>query len=174
MNEHTPSIRASHVNRGTSFVGLSANGSRRLGPVLRHPTLQLSSEPSDTTPYGGLALAVGLVRSLDVARDLDRELSLLASYRPFHESDHVLTHVYNLYAGGTCIEDIADLQTSEPVRRILGADRIPDPTTAGDFLAPIRRRRTGSAGSGDRPGSGEGLEAALRQEEGGACHRGPR
>jgi hypothetical protein len=46
----------------------------------------------------------------------------------------VLTHVYNLYVGGTCIEDIADLQTSEPVRRMLGAERIPDPTTAGDFL----------------------------------------
>ncbi len=66
--------------------------------------------------------------------DLNRSLSLLASHRPFHESDHVLTHVYNLYAGGTCIEDIADLQTSEPVRRLLGTDRIPDPTTAGDFL----------------------------------------
>jgi hypothetical protein len=81
-----------------------------------------------------LALAASLVRSLGIAQDLDRELSLLTSHRPFHESDHVLTHVYNLYAGGTCIEDIADLQTSEPVRRILGAERIPDPTTAGDFL----------------------------------------
>ena len=79
-------------------------------------------------------MAVGLVRSLNITQDLDRELSLLASHRPFHESDHVLTHVYNLYAGGTCIEDIADLQTSEPIRRMLGTDRIPDPTTAGDFL----------------------------------------
>jgi len=71
---------------------------------------------------------------LGIAPDLNRNLSLLASHRPFHESDHVLAHVYNLYAGGTCIEDIADLQTSEPVRRMLGADRLPDPTTAGDFL----------------------------------------
>jgi len=94
----------------------------------------MSSEPSDATPYGGLALAATLVRSLGLAQDLDRELSLLASHRPFHESDHVLTHVYNLFAGGTCIEDIADLQTSEPVRRMLGTNRIPDPTTAGDFL----------------------------------------
>jgi hypothetical protein len=115
-------------------VGQAGPGKRKLGPVLRHPKLQLSSEASDTTAYGGLALASGLVRSLGIAEDLDRELSLLASHRPFHESDHVLTHVYNLYVGGTCIEDIADLQTSEPVRRMLGADRIPDPTTAGDFL----------------------------------------
>ena len=134
MKQDTPSIRASHINRGTSFAGACSRGQRKPGPVLGHPKLQLLSESSDTTAYGGLALAAGLVRSLGIARDLDRELSLLASHRPFHESDHVLTHVYNLYAGGTCIEDIADLQTSEPVRRILGADRIPDPTTAGDFL----------------------------------------
>jgi hypothetical protein len=54
------------------------------------------------------------------------------------ESDHVLTHVYNLFTGGTCIEDIANLQCSEPVRRILGASRLPDPTTAGDFLRRFR------------------------------------
>jgi hypothetical protein len=109
--------------------------------------LHLSSEPSDTTPYGGLALAASLVRSLGIAGDLNRDLSLLSSHRPFHESDHVLTHVYNLYAGGTCIEDIADLQTSEPVRRMLGADRIPDPTTAGDFL---RRFDADALGALDR------------------------
>jgi hypothetical protein len=134
VNQHTASIRASHVNDGTAFVGQSGPVRCKRGPVLQHPKLQLSSEPSDTTPYGGLALAASLVRSLGIAQDLDRELSLLASHRPFHESDYVLTHVYNLYVGGTCIEDIADLQTSEPVRRMLGADRIPDPTTAGDFL----------------------------------------
>jgi hypothetical protein len=65
---------------------------------------------------------------------IDTALSLLQSHRPFHESDHVLTHVYSLFAGGTCIEDIADLQHSEAARRILGAARLPDPTTAGDFL----------------------------------------
>jgi len=134
VKKHTPSIRASHVNQGTSFALSREVREPRPGAVLRHPKLQLSTEPSDTTPYGGLALAASLVRSLGLAKDLDRGLSLLASHRPFHESDHVLTHVYNLYAGGTCIEDIADLQTSEPVRRMLGAERIPDPTTAGDFL----------------------------------------
>lgn len=134
MKEFTAPIRASHVNQGTSFAVRAGSGQRKRGPVLRHPKLQYSIEPSNTTPYGGLALAASLVRSLGMAKDLNRNLSLLASHRPFHESDHVLTHVYNLYAGGACIEDIADLQTSEPIRRMLGTDRIPDPTTAGDFL----------------------------------------
>ncbi len=134
MKNDTPSIRASHVNQGTAFAGQGGVRDGRRGPVLRHPKLQLSSEASDATPYGGLVLASSLVRSLGIARALNQELSLLAAHRPFYESDHVLTHVYNLYAGGTCIEDISDLQTSEPIRRMLGARRIPDPTTAGDFL----------------------------------------
>lgn len=144
MKDHTPSIRASHVSQGTGTPTGAARTKRKRGPVLRHPKVQLSSERSDTSPYGGLALASSLVRSLGIGRDLNRELSLLASHRPFHESDHVLTHVYNLYAGGTCIEDIADLQTSEPVRRMLGADRIPDPTTAGDFLRRFDEDALGS------------------------------
>lgn len=94
--------------------------------MLRHPKLRTSSEASDATPYGGLALAACLVKRLDIARDLNRELSLLKSHRPYHESDHVLTHAYNLYSGGTCIEDIADLDSC--VRPVYG-----DQTEGTDF-----------------------------------------
>ncbi len=102
--------------------------------MFRHPHLHVSEERGEATAYGGLSLASAVVRSLGVPRALDEALSLLRSHRPFTESDHVLTHVYNLFIGGTCIEDIGHLQASEPVRRMLGAARIPDPTTAGDFL----------------------------------------
>jgi hypothetical protein len=91
-------------------------------------------ESTGSTAYGGLALATSLLSRLKAPQAIDAHLSLLRSHRPFHESDHVLTHVYNLFVGGSAIEDIADLQHSEPARRILGASRIPDPTTAGDFL----------------------------------------
>jgi hypothetical protein len=86
------------------------------------------------TPYGGLALAAGLVQRLGLTKLLADGLKLLRSRRPFSEADHVLTHAYNLYIGGGCIEDIGHLQGSEAVRRMLGAERLPDPTTAGDFL----------------------------------------
>jgi hypothetical protein len=107
----------------------------------------VSEERGEATAYGGLSLAAALVRGLGVPRALDEELDLLRSHRPFTESDHVLTHVYNLFLGGTCIEDIGHLQGSEPVRRMLGAVRIPDPTTAGDFL---RRFDAGALGALDR------------------------
>ncbi len=74
MNEHTTSVRASHVNEGTAFASQSGSAQSKRGPVLRHPKLHLSSEASDTTPYGGLALAADLVRSLGIAQDLYREL----------------------------------------------------------------------------------------------------
>lgn len=54
-------------------------GRRKPGPVLQHPKLQLSSEPSGTTPYGGRTLASGLARSLGIVRDLDQVLLLATS-----------------------------------------------------------------------------------------------
>ena len=133
MKKSSP-VRASHVNTGTSIPRneLKSNGLR--GREFRHPKLIATVESSDATAVGGLALAARLAVTLKASQRIDAELSLLKIHRPFSESDHVLTHVYNLFVGGTCIEDIADLQHSEAARRILGASRIPDPTTAGDFL----------------------------------------
>lgn len=129
--KRSSSVRATHVNTGTSIPGATDSGGCGR---FSHPKLQVGIESSETTALGGLALAVRLAARLRMAQSIDGQLLLLRSRRPFHESDHVLTHVYNLFSGGTAIEDIADLQHSEPVRRMLGASRIPDPTTAGDFL----------------------------------------
>ncbi len=52
---------------------------------------------------------------------------------PYHESDHVLNIAYNLLAGGTCLEHLELLRSDEAYLDALGARRIPDPTTAGDF-----------------------------------------
>lgn len=127
-------LKASHVGTGTEFNRFEDSSRSVEGREFRHPSLQAAVEASETTAIGGLALAARLMASLKAPQVIDASLSLLRSHRPFHESDHVLTHVYNLFVGGTAIEDIADLQHSEPVKRILGASRIPDPTTAGDFL----------------------------------------
>lgn len=41
---------------------------------------------------------------------------------------------YNLLCGGKNLEDLERLRQDEAYNRALGAERIPDPTTAGDFL----------------------------------------
>jgi hypothetical protein len=110
---------------------------------MRHPLLHLESDPrGEMTHYGGLILAQQFVRRFGVAQRVDGALRLFRRHTPYHESDHVLALVYTLYADGTCLEDQAALQGSEAVRRLVGACRIPDPTTAGDFL---RRFRTAQA-----------------------------
>ena len=102
---------------------------------MRHPLLHLESDPrGEMTHYGGLALAQQFVRRFGVAKRLDESLTLFRRHAPYHESDHVLALAYTLYADGTCLEDQSALQGSEAVRRLVGACRIPDPTTAGDFL----------------------------------------
>lgn len=127
--------RASHVNTGTTLPPDRRRPESSVRPKLRHPRLHVSSAGPDTfTPYGGLILAAQLVKKLCLGKALDDRLELLKRHLPYHESDHVLAHVYNLFVGGTCIEDMANLQHSEAVLRILGTDRFPDPTTGGDFL----------------------------------------
>ena len=52
---------------------------------------------------------------------------------PYHESDHVLNLAYNVLCGGTRLEDIERLRHDVAYMNAVGADLIPDPTTAGDF-----------------------------------------
>jgi hypothetical protein len=110
-------------------------------PVFRNRQVRLAvQERGNVTAYGGLSLAHDLAMRLALDKTINDHLYLLKIKLPYFESDHLLTHVYNLFAGGTCIEDIANLQHSEAIRSLLGACRIPDPTTAGDFLRRFSSR----------------------------------
>ena len=108
---------------------------KRPGPVFHNRQVHLKTQQrGQVTPYGGLSLAHNQAMRLGIDQDINRSIDLLKLHLPYCESDHVLTHVYNLYVGGQCIEDIANLQHSRAIKHLLGACRIPDPTTAGDFL----------------------------------------
>ncbi len=85
-------------------------------------------------PCGGIGLVHELVRTLGLADAIDRHLHVFKRHFPYHESDHVLNLAYNVMAGGTCIEDLELLRTNEGYLDVMNARRIPDPTTAGDFL----------------------------------------
>jgi hypothetical protein len=64
---------------------------------------------------------------------IDQNLELLKVHLPYHESDHVLNMAYNVLVGGERLEDIELRRQDESFLNGLGAQRIPDPTTAGDF-----------------------------------------
>ncbi len=82
---------------------------------------------------GGIGLMHRLVRGVGLIDRIDERLVLLKRHLPYHESDHVLNIAYNIVAGGSCLEDIELRRNDEVYMDALGAQRIPDPTTEGDF-----------------------------------------
>jgi hypothetical protein len=85
------------------------------------------------TSCGGIGLMHQLAQDLDLAAEIDRRVTLFKVHLPYHESDHVLNLAYNALCGGRCLEDLELRRQDEAYLNLLGAERIPDPTTAGDF-----------------------------------------
>lgn len=83
---------------------------------------------------GGIGAIHTMVCKLGLDKALNESLQLLQAHLPYYESDHVLNMTYNVMSGGNCLEDIERLRQDESYLNGLGAQRIPDPTTAGDFL----------------------------------------
>jgi len=84
--------------------------------------------------YGGIGLIHLLAQKTGLFKEIDKNLELLKRHLPYHESDHIANMAYNILAGGTCLEDIELLRKNPAWLDALGAQIIPDPTTAGDFL----------------------------------------
>ena len=82
---------------------------------------------------GGIGAIHQMAQSTGLVEEIDRRLHLLKVHLPYHESDHVLNLAYNVLTGGHCLEDLELLRNDEVYLDALGAQRIPDPTTAGDF-----------------------------------------
>jgi hypothetical protein len=83
--------------------------------------------------YGGIGAIHLLARKIGLIDAIDRRLQLLIIHLPYHESDHVLNLAYNALCDGTCLQDLELRRQDEVFLDALGARRIPDPTTAGDF-----------------------------------------
>jgi hypothetical protein len=104
-----------------------------------HPVLSASNieyelaERTKAITYGGIGLIHMLARESGLVRAIDQRLNLLKLYLPYRESDHVLNIAYNALCEGRTLEDIELRRNDETFLDALGAERIPDPTTAGDF-----------------------------------------
>jgi hypothetical protein len=83
--------------------------------------------------HGGIGVFQDLARQFGLIDAIDRQVVLFKFHLPYHESDHVLNLAYNALCGGTCLQDIELRRQDEVFLDALGARRIPDPTTAGDF-----------------------------------------
>lgn len=103
-------------------------------PMLSACNIQYEmAERTRAIECGGIGAFHVLARRVGLIPEIDRRLKLLKQHKPYHESDHVLNIAYNTLTGGTCLDDIELLRGDEGYMDALGAERIPDPTTAGDF-----------------------------------------
>jgi hypothetical protein len=103
-------------------------------PMMQAPTphYELAGR-SVGTAYGGIGVIQQLVEELELPQAINSRLNLFKIHLPYHESDHVLNLAYNALCDGHCLEDLEVRRQDEAYLNLLGAQRIPDPTTAGDF-----------------------------------------
>jgi hypothetical protein len=84
---------------------------------------------------GRIGAMLLVARSSGLIADIDHDLHLLKVHLPYHESDHVLNIAFNILAGGEHVEHIELRRNDEVFLNALGAQRIPDFTTASDSTA---------------------------------------
>lgn len=101
-----------------------------LGPVNAHYEI---ADRAQAVACGGVGLIHQMVTRLELPQLINRSLGIFKIYLPYSESDHVLNIAYNIVAGGTCLDHLELVRNNEAYLDALGAQRIPDPTTAGDF-----------------------------------------
>jgi len=82
---------------------------------------------------GGIGAIHTMVNKIGLRKEIDSRLHLLKRHLPYHESDHVLNLAYNAMLDGVRLQDIELRRNDEGFLDGLGAQRIPDPTTSGDF-----------------------------------------
>ncbi len=83
--------------------------------------------------YGGVPLMLRVARESGLIDAIDEGVPILKWRCPYYESDHVLNLAMNALCEGTCLEHIERRRNDEAFLNAIGADSIPDPTTAGDF-----------------------------------------
>ena len=103
-------------------------------PAIDTPTLELQlADRTQAISAGGLCPILQMIKTLDLRHHINSCIPIFKVYAPYDEADHVLNIALNLLAGGTCLDHLEIRRTDEAYLNALGAQRIPDPTTAGDF-----------------------------------------
>lgn len=112
----------------------SKNTSAQAEPVLKGGNIKYEiSERVGAINAGGIGAIHVMAQKIGLVQDINDRLHLLKVHLPYHESDHVLSVAYNIVAGGVRLEDLELRRQDENFLNAFGTQRLPDPTTAGDF-----------------------------------------
>ena len=103
-------------------------------PMIRPASVKYElADKQQAIAAGGIGTLLELTKQLDLRKEINRAIPLFKLHLPYDEADHVFNIALNLLAGGDCLEHIEDRRGDEAYLNAVGAERVPDPTTAGDF-----------------------------------------
>lgn len=92
------------------------------------------SERICATEIGGIGFVKNFTDQIGLAETINQSISLLKSYRPYNEADHVLNIAFSTMCGSKVLDDLRFMKVDEAYLTAITKGRIPDATTAGDFL----------------------------------------
>ena len=98
----------------------------------------------------GIVIIRQLIERLGIGQAINAGLRVLRRHKPYAESDHILTLVYNLLSGGETLHDINRLADDAALLRVLGTEQVPHATTVDDFLARFRHEQDEDKGQEPR------------------------
>jgi hypothetical protein len=91
------------------------------------------SERSHGICCGGVPLLLKIAHRIGLVAAIDRHVHVLKLWLPYRESDHVLNFAINAWCNGQRLEDMELRRNDLAFLEAIGAETLPDPTTAGDF-----------------------------------------
>ncbi len=113
-----------------------------LGPVSQPPQLVLADKIK-ATRLGGAAQVSKPVSKLMLAEEIDSLASVLRRGLPNSESDNVLNLTQRALCGGASLNDLELRRQGPACVNLLGSQRVPGPTAAGDVLRRFQRSQPG-------------------------------
>ena len=134
MNRTYPKILRNRKRRIERRLDPERRWTDTAAPVMSASNIHFEmAERSQALNYGGIGAMHLMGQKLGLAQEIDARVQLLKRHLPYHESDHVLNLAYNALLDGLRLQDIELRRNDEAFLDGLGAQRIPDPTTSGDF-----------------------------------------
>ena len=134
MSRSYPKILCNRKRRIERRLDPERRWSEQPAPMLSASNIHFEmAERGQAVNYGGIGAIHLMGQRLGLAEEIDGRVKLLKRHLPYHESDHVLNLAYNALLDGQRLEDIELRRNDEAFLDGLGAQRIPDPTTSGDF-----------------------------------------
>lgn len=89
---------------------------------------------NDICEFGGLSLVHKYLIGSGYFNLANDHLKLISQPKPYTDADHLYNLTYNFFAGNSSILGVERFQENEGWKKFLNVNRLPDPTTQGDYL----------------------------------------